>query len=159
MTGIILYSVAAILLVVSFLKDRKKTKLALKKAWVSFEGIMPQFLAVVCIVGILLSVVTPEMISKVSGKESGFIGVFISALLGAITLMPTFVAFSTADTLLKNGAGYAQIAALVSTLTLVGIATFPLEAKYIGKKGAFIRNLLAFLFSFIVAYIFEKVMV
>ena len=76
---------------------------------------MPQFLAVVCIVGILLSVVTPEMISKVSGKESGFIGVFISALLGAITLMPTFVAFSTADTLLKNGAGYAQIAALVST--------------------------------------------
>ena len=159
MTGIILYSVAAILLVVSFLKDRKKTKLALKKAWVSFEGIMPQFLAVVCIVGILLSVVTPEMISKVSGKESGFFGVFISALLGAITLMPTFVAFSTADTLLKNGAGYTQIAALVSTLTLVGIATFPLEAKYIGKKGAFIRNLLAFLFSFIVAYIFEKVMV
>lgn len=159
MTGAILYSVAAILLVISAVKDRKKTRLALKKAWTYFEGIMPQFLAVVCIVGILLSVVTPEMISKVSGRESGFIGVLLSALIGAITLMPTFVAFSTADTLLKSGAGYAQIAALVSTLTLVGIATYPLEAKYIGKRGAFLRNFLAFLFSFIVAYIFEKVMV
>lgn len=159
MTGIILYSVAAILLLISTLKDRKKTKLALKKAWSSFEGIMPQFLAVIFIVGILLSVVTPEMISKVSGRESGFIGVLISALLGSITLMPTFVAFSTADTLLKNGAGYAQIAALVSTLTLVGVVTFPLEAKFIGKRGAFLRNLLTFLFAFIVAFIFEKVMV
>ena len=98
---------------------------------------MPQFLSIICIVGILLSAVTPEVISRVSGRESGFIGVFASALIGSITLMPTFVAFSTADTLLKSGAGYAQIAALVSTLTLVGVVTFPLETKYIGRKEPF----------------------
>jgi len=158
MTGIILYSLAIILLIISAIKDRKKTKLALKKAWYSFEGIMPQFLAVICIMGITLSIVTPETMSKICGRESGLFGVIISTFLGAITLMPTFVAFSTANILLKNGAGYAQIAAMVSTLTLVGIVTFPLESKYIGKKAAFLRNFLAFLFSFVVAYVFGKVM-
>ena len=65
--------------------------------------------------------------------------------------MPTFVAFSTGNILLQNGAGYAQVSALISTLTMVGLLTFTLEADYIGKKAAFYRNLLAFLFSFIVA--------
>ncbi|HBI92643.1 MAG TPA: permease, partial [Terrisporobacter glycolicus] len=37
-------------------------------------------------------------------------------------------------------------------LTFVGIMTFTLESKYIGKKAAFYRNLFAFLFSFVVAF-------
>lgn len=67
-------------------------------------------------------------------------------------MMPTFVAFSTGDMLLKNGAGIAQVAALISTLTLIGIVTIPLEVKYIGKKAAIYRNVVAFIFSIIVAF-------
>ena len=72
--------------------------------------------------------------------------------------MPTFVAFSLGNTLLNNGAGYAQVAALISTLTLVGFLTFSLEAKYIGKKAAFLRNIIAFFFSIIVALLLGRVM-
>ena len=60
--------------------------------------------------------------------------------------------------MLKSGAGYAQVGALVSTLTLVGVMTFTLESKSIGKKAAFYRNLIAFLFSFIVAFFMEMVL-
>lgn len=42
----ILYGVAGTGLIISFFKDRKKTKMALKKAWKSFENILPQFLSV-----------------------------------------------------------------------------------------------------------------
>lgn len=157
MTTIILYSSALLLLLLSFLKDKKKTVTALKKAWKSFESIMPQFLGIILVVGIMLAVLKPEVISKIIGQGSGFMGVLISAVVGSITLMPTFVAFQTGSMLLNNGAGYAQVGALISTLTLVGVVTYALEAKYIGKKAAFLRNFIAFLFSFIVAFVMAKV--
>ena len=49
--------------------------------------------------------------------------------------------------LVKNGAGYMQIATFVSTLMMVGIVTLPLECKTFGKKAAVIRNSAAFVFS------------
>lgn len=159
MTTIVLYSMAAILLWISYLKDKKKTKLALQKAWKSFEGVMPQFLGIIFVVGFTLAVLNAEMISAVTGNESGMLGVLVSAVVGSVTMMPTFVAFSTANMLLQNGSGYAQVAALVSTLTLVGVVTYPMESKHIGRKAAFLRNMMAFLFSLIVAVVIGRVMV
>jgi uncharacterized membrane protein YraQ (UPF0718 family) len=155
---IVLYGSALLLLILSCIKDRNKTLKALKKSWKSFESIMPQFLGVIFVVGLMLAALKPEDISKIIGSRSGIAGVLVSSVIGSITIMPTFVAFSTADMLLKNGAGYAQAAALVSTLTMVGIVTYPMEAKYIGRKAAFYRNFLAFLFSFIVAFVVGGVM-
>jgi uncharacterized membrane protein YraQ (UPF0718 family) len=125
--------------------------LALKKAWKSFENIMPQFLAIIFIIGIMLSILTPDQISQFLGSESGWIGVIIAAVIGSITLIPGFVAFPLAAALLKSGAGYMQIAAFVSTLMMVGIVTIPVEIKYFGKRATIIRNVLAFIFSLIVA--------
>lgn len=74
-------------------------------------------------------------------------------IIGAITLIPGFVVFPTAAMLLENGAGYIQIAAFISTLMMVGIITLPVEMKYFGKRFAIVRNSIAFVFSFVVAYI------
>ena len=46
-----------------------------KKGLKSFENIMPQFLGIIVLIGILLSVFNSDTISKIIGKESGFIGV------------------------------------------------------------------------------------
>ncbi|MDD4680664.1 MAG: hypothetical protein PHP79_07245, partial [Clostridia bacterium] len=92
------------------------------------------------IVGITLALLKPETISKILGNSSGAFGVLVSAVLGSIAMMPTFVAFSTGDMLLKSGAGIAQIAALISTLTLIGIITIPMESKCIGKKATLYRK-------------------
>lgn len=152
MTGIILYGLCIILLVISFIKDKSKTKKAFLGGLKSLENIMPQFLTIILIVGIMLSILDTNTISNFIGKDSGLIGVILSSIVGSITMMPTFVAFSLGDSLLKNGAGYAQVAALISTLTMVGFITLPLESQYIGKKATYYRNILAFLFSFIVSF-------
>ena len=152
MTFYIIYILCIILLVISFIKDKEKTKLALKNGFKSFENIMPQFLFIIIIVSIVLSIVNPATISNLIGPESKLFGIILSSIVGSITMMPTFVAFSIGDSLLKSGAGYAQVSALISTLTMVGVLTFSLEANYIGKKAAFYRNFIAFLFSFIVAF-------
>jgi len=36
---------------------------------------------------------------------------------------------------------------------MVGIVTLPMEIKYFGRKAAVMRNLLAFFFSFTVAFV------
>lgn len=143
----ILYVLAIGGLLLSFLKDRKKTKMALKKAWKSFENIMPQFLCVILIIGMALSVLSEETISALLGSGSGMWGVAIAAIIGSITLIPGFVAFPLAAALLEGGAGYMQITAFVSTLMMVGIVTMPIEIKTFGKKIALLRNGAAFVFS------------
>jgi len=147
------------LLLISYFKDKKKTRMALKKAWKAFENILPEFLVVIMLVGVMLAVVNNDVISKVIGADSGWMGVVLAALIGAITLIPGFIAFPTAALLLKGGAGLMQIAALISTLMMVGIVTMPVEMKYFGKKLTFYRNGLAFLFSFFVAYIIKLVVI
>jgi len=68
---------------------------------------------------------------------------FLSVLvIIGLTLIPGFVAFPLAAALLKNGAGYAQIAAFVSSLVMVGVATLPMEFKVFGKRAAILRNVL-----------------
>ena len=123
------------------------------KAWKAFENILPQFLGVITLVGIMLSILNPKMISGIIGSSSGWWGVIIASIIGAITLIPGFIAFPTAAMLLNNGAGYMQIGAFISSLMMVGVITLPVEIKYFGKKSALVRNLLAFIFSFVVAFV------
>jgi len=154
----VFYLLAGAALLVSFFKDKNKTFLSLKKAWKSFENILPQLLAVMLVVGFMLALLTPEQISELFGSKSGWYGVLIAAAIGSITLIPGFVAFPLAAALLKSGAGYMQIAAFVSTLMMVGIVTIPVEIKYFGKRATLIRNGLAFAFSLIVAFIIGTVL-
>jgi len=155
--NISLYIITLVLLGISSYKDKNKTRKALKKAWKAFENILPQFLGVIVLVGMMLAVFNAEFISKIIGSESGWYGVLISAIVGAITLIPGFVAFPTAAMLVENGAGYMQIGAFISALMMVGIVTAPVEMKYFGKRLTIARNIVAFLFSFIVAFIIGKV--
>jgi len=50
-----------------------------------------------------------------------------------------------------------QIGAFISTLMMVGVVTIPVEIKYFGRKMTLLRNFMAFLFSFFVAYVIGKV--
>jgi uncharacterized membrane protein YraQ (UPF0718 family) len=151
--ALILYAIASILLVISGVRDRKKTKEALLKAWKAFENILPQFLAIIVLAGILLALLNPQLISRVIGRESGWAGVAGAALVGSVTLIPGFIAFPLAALLLQNGAGAGQIGAFISSLMMVGVVTLPVEIRFLGRKVALFRNLLALAFSFLVAFV------
>lgn len=153
MFSYLIFACAGFGLLASYFKDVSKTKLALKKAWKSFENILPQFLSILLLIGMALAILSPEVISNLLGAKSGFLGLIVASIIGSITLIPGFIAFPLVAALLKNGAGYAQITVFVSTLMMVGFVTLPLEIKTFGKKAALIRNLAAFLFSYIAAFV------
>lgn len=151
MDTIFLYIFAGAGLVASLAKDRVKTKAALIKALKAFEGILPQFFVVLVFVSVALAVFDTATISRFLGNNSGIWGVLGASLVGAITLIPAFVAFPAAAALLEGGAGATQIAAFVSSLMMVGVVTLPMEMKYFGKRTALLRNLFAFAFSLVAA--------
>jgi uncharacterized membrane protein YraQ (UPF0718 family) len=151
MGTILLYGITVGLLALSFAKDKKKTKQALRKAVKALENILPEFLVVILLVGVLLALMNPQFISSLIGVDSGAFGVVLALLVGSITLIPGFVAFPTAAMLLQNGAGFMQIGAFISSLMMVGVVTFPVEKRFFGLKLTVLRNLCALLFSVVVA--------
>ena len=154
----ILYGAAAIGVFVSFMKDRSKTKLALKKAWKSFENILPFVLTVLLLIGFILTLLDEQAISKLLGADSVILGLVIATVIGCITWIPGFVAFPLAASMVAAGAGYAQIAVFISTLMMVGIATLPLEIQYFGKRIAAKRNILSLIFAIITSCIIGVIM-
>ncbi len=151
MDTLILYVAVVVLFGISLAKDREKTKKAFLKGIKALEGIMPQLITVLILIGMMLAVFNAESITRFLGAGTGVIGIAIAAGLGAITLIPGFVAFPLAGELLRNGAGVMQIATFVSSLMMVGIITLPMEIAYFGKRTAIARNVFAFLFSIVAA--------
>lgn len=153
MFTLVFYVITTVFLILSLIKNRSKTLSALKKAWKSFENILPQFSSIILLIGILLSIFDNDTISQFIGDNSGFLGVIASSVIGSITLIPGFVAFPTASLLINGGAGTWQIGTFISSLMMVGVITAPIEMKYFGKKVTIARNVLAFLFSIPIGYL------
>lgn len=159
MQTILFYLLTILLVLISFYKDKKRTKKSLLKAWKPFVNLLPQLLGIVTTVGIIIAFLNPEIIGKIIGDSSGLFGTILAALVGSVTLIPGFIAFPTAAILLKNGAGYMQLGAFISSLMMVGFITVPIEIKFFGKKATILRNTFAFVFSLLVAVIIGKVVV
>jgi uncharacterized membrane protein YraQ (UPF0718 family) len=153
MTSIVLYCLAFVLLAVSALKDKGKTKKSLKIAWKSFTKMLPSVFAIMIFIGISLSILDKDMISYMIGSKSGILGIIFALITGSIVVMPSFIAFPLGGALINAGAGYAQVAALVSTVMAVGIVSLPMEIKYFNKAIA-VRRVV---FSFLICVIFTAV--
>ncbi len=158
MISIVLYSVAGFLLLVSLIKSKSKTMKSLKVAWKSFAKLLPTVLAMMLFIGISLSVINENVISAMIGSESGVFGAIIALAVGSIVTLPSFVAFPLGGALLKAGAGYMQVAALVSTIMAVGFVSLPVEIKYFNKNIAVKRIVLSFMICVVFTAVIGMVM-
>ena len=140
------------------LRDRAKAGQAAKVAVRSFIGVFPSMLAIVGLIGLLLGVVPPEVISRYLGQGAGWWATVTAALIGALMYIPSLVGFPLAASLLRAGASIATIAAFLTALVMVGTVTLPLEIKHLGRKMALGRNLLSLLFAFAIALVIGLVL-
>ena len=157
-TIITIYGFLAICLIASFVKSKKKTKKAFIIAKKVLLKTAPNILMVLGIVGLTLGILTPETISELIGAEAGFMATILAALIGAITLMPSLIAFPLAGSLLRSGATVVTISAFVTTLVMVGMVTMPMEIKALGVKFTLLRNGLGFIAALIIAVIMGVVL-
>ena len=142
---------AIILTIISLIKDKKKTFAAMKKSKGMMGNMLGEIVAIIFLIGLILTFIPPETIKSVLGSANTYVSTVVSALVGSITLIPAFVAFPLVGSLIDAGASIVPAVAFLTTLTMVGIVTFPLEKKEFGTKFTLARNALSFGFAIAIA--------
>ena len=115
-------------------------------------------LIIIVAVGLLLGFIPPNQIATFVGEQSGISGVLLIGAIGAILFIPALISFPLAASLLESGASVAAAAAFITTLTMIGIITLPLEIKELGKKIALLRNGLSLVIAIIIALIMGAIL-
>jgi uncharacterized membrane protein YraQ (UPF0718 family) len=103
----------------SLYRDRRKTREAFIIAGRMLLKMLPGLLLIVGLVGLLLGFIPANTIGLYLGKEAGFGGTLLAAVIGAITFIPSLVSLPLAGSLLRSGASAMTIAAFITTLTMV----------------------------------------
>lgn len=137
----------------SFLFDYRKTIKGIKKGLTMFFNLLPLLLLMLALISVVLFLIPNETLIHYMGKGSGIEGWAIAALLGSVALIPGFIAYPLCSILIKSGVAYTTIAVFITTLTMVGIVTLPLEAKFFGWKTSIIRNTLSFIAALLIGFV------
>jgi len=132
-------------------KDKNRTLNSIKMSRGMMKNSGSDIIGILFLIGLLLTFIPPETIQQYMGESSSLLSTIISAIVGSITLIPAFVAFPLVASLVDAGASILPVVAFLTTLTMVGFVTFPLEKKEFGLKFALTRNLFSFVFAIVIA--------
>ena len=148
---VILVLLTIVALALSLAWDRKKTTQSLGMAKGMFLGLAGEITVILALVGLVLTLIPASTIRALLGQASTLLSALSGALIGAVTILPAFVAFPLAASLVEKGAHLVAVAAFITTLTMVGLITLPIEIKHFGTKFALLRNGLSLAFALLIA--------
>jgi uncharacterized membrane protein YraQ (UPF0718 family) len=142
-----LWIFSAFALIISYIKRKEKTVVAVKMAKGMIQGMIGQIIGILLLIGLILNLLPPETVTNIANRSGTLVTTVFAAVLGSITLIPAFVAFPLVGSLVRMGTGVVPAAAFLTTLTMVGVVTFPMEKKEFGLKFTIYRNALSFIFA------------
>ena len=140
----------AVITIISFVFDKKKTVTGIKKGLIQFVRNLPTLLSVIMIISVVLYFVSDKFIMEYLGNDAGLYAYISAALIGSVSLLPGFIAYPLSGILVKTGVSLSVIAVFITTLHMVGMLTIPIESKYFGIKVTLLRNALSFIGALIV---------
>lgn len=150
---IALWVITGIAFIVSIKKNKEKTFGSMKMAKSMMKNMIGEIVGILFLIGLILTFIPPESVKSVLGKSNILISTVASAIVGSITLIPAFVAFPLVGSFVDKGASIVPAVAFLTTLTMVGFVTFPLEKQEFGLKFAIARNGLSFVFAVVIAIV------
>lgn len=153
-----LWIITVIWFIGSMIKDKNKTLNSIKMSKGMMGNMVGEIIGILFLIGLILTFIPPDIIKEYLGQSNTLISIVIAAFVGSITLIPAFVAFPLVGSLVNVGASIVPIVAFLTTLTMVGIVTFPLERREFGLKFTLTRNLLSFGFAIIIALLMGVMM-
>ena len=144
---LILVALAAIALASSWIKDSKKTKSAVKVSTKSFLSVLPFFLAVFALIGLIEVFVPRNSVVAFLGTSRGVLAPILAAVVGGIMTGPPAAVYPLAGFLLHQHASVAAVATFVVAWIAVGTVSVPLEVKLLGTRFALTRWILTLILS------------
>lgn len=151
MFTLIFWGLSFFLIIGSLMKDKEKTITSMEKSSGMMKHMIGEIVGILFLIGLILTFIPAESVEKVLGGDNLLLSTVSAAIAGSVTLIPAFVAFPLVGSFVNIGASIIPAVAFLTTLTMVGVVTFPLEKNEFGLKFALTRNLLSFVFAIIIA--------
>lgn len=151
MFTLIFWGLSFFLIIGSLMKDKEKTITSMKKSSGMMKHMIGEIVGILFLIGLILTFIPAESVEKVLGGDNLLLSTVSAAIAGSVTLIPAFVAFPLVGSFVNIGASIIPAVAFLTTLTMVGVVTFPLEKNEFGLKFALTRNLLSFVFAILIA--------
>jgi len=111
-----------------------------------FLEITPLLIFAFIMAGMIQELVPKETVANWVGTESGFRGLLIGTLAGAITPGGPYVSMPIAAGLLRSGAGIGTMVAYLTAWSVWAISRMPIEIGMMGWKYTLIRFTCSFFF-------------
>jgi uncharacterized membrane protein YraQ (UPF0718 family) len=115
---LLLYVIAAVLLGLAARRRDGSARRALGETWREFVNLLPRLAVGVIGAGFLAHLLPHERVTELLGPSSGWGGIAIACIAGALTPGGPVVGFSIGAAALKAGAGTPQIVAFVTAWSL-----------------------------------------
>jgi len=128
-----------------------RLKEASKNTLGSLAVVIPMLIAVVGLVGLFETVITPKMLHSLfsgSALKDTFIGTFA----GGVSVGQPFLSYIIGGELLQEGISLYAVTAFILAFVTLGVVQLPLEWSLFGARFTIMRNLLSLLFAFLVSF-------
>jgi uncharacterized membrane protein YraQ (UPF0718 family) len=136
---VVLGVIAAVLLAAGYYKGEGQHVTGLKSALSMTVSIFPLLVFAFIVAGMIQVLLPEEVISKWVGTESGFRGIFIGTVAGAMAPGGPFVSLPLAAGLYRSGAGIGTMVAFLTGWSLWAFSRLPMEVGILGWKLTLIR--------------------
>jgi uncharacterized membrane protein YraQ (UPF0718 family) len=144
---VVMFVIALVLFIIAALQGEGKHVVGLKSALNMTLQIIPLLIFAFIIAGLAQTLLPHDLISKWVGDESGFRGILIGTLAGALTPGGPYVSLPVAAGLLKTGASIPTMVAFVTGWSLMSVARLPLEVGIMGWRFTLIHLLSVIIFA------------
>lgn len=126
-------------------------KQALVGSLKSLYTILPMLFAVIGLIGLFQSVVTPKMLHAVFNGDV-LHDTLAGTLVGGVSVGQPFFSYIIGGELIKEGISLYAVTAFILAWVTLGIVQLPLEWGLFGKRFTIVRNVLSFLFAMLIAF-------
>ncbi len=130
--------------------QRPTFRKVLQKSALSFLALSPLLLGIIGLVGLFQVLVTPKMLAALF-KGNGVIDTLIGTLAGATAPGNPVVSYLLGGELLKQGISLYAVSAFVISWVTLGLTQLPAEVEVFGGRFTLYRNILAFVFTMLIA--------
>lgn len=128
-----------------------KLRRALKQTVKTLLMISPMLLAVIGLIGLFKTFITPEMLHTLF-NSSGLHDMLMGVGLGGVSVGQPFLSYIIGGELLDEGASFYGVTAFILAFVTLGVVQLPLEFSIFGFRFALLRNLLSLVFAFILSW-------
>ena len=120
------------------------------KAFKSFGASLPMLFGVILVIGLFQTYVSSRMLHAVFTGEL-LPDTVMGSIIGSISAGNAVTSYIIGGELIKEDVSLIAVTAFIVAWVTVGIIQLPAEAAILGRRFAWSRNILAFVFSVLVA--------